>query len=94
MKTSICLTLFLAALLAASLSDAARQPVLGQIDLPHPSYYREMYLPQLTSGPSSLAWSPNSERADLFDGGFLVAPSARFQNRTAIDRWLQLRLPA
>ena len=31
-----------------------------QIDLPHSYYYHEMYLPQLTSGPSSLAWSPDS----------------------------------
>ncbi len=30
------------------------------IDLPHSYYYREMYLPQLTSGPSALAWSPDS----------------------------------
>lgn len=42
----------------AALAD--RQPVLQQIDLPHPYYYREMYLPQLTSGPGSLAWSPDS----------------------------------
>ena len=41
-------------------AQAGRQPVLGQIDLPHPYYYREMFLPQLTSGPSSLAWSPDS----------------------------------
>jgi Tol biopolymer transport system component len=34
--------------------------VLKQIDLPHSYYYREMYLPQLTTGPSSLAWSPDS----------------------------------
>ena len=39
-----------------------RQPVLKQIDLPHPYYFREMYLPQLTTGPSSLAWSPDSRR--------------------------------
>jgi len=39
---------------------AQREPVLRQIDLPHPYYYREMYLPQLTSGPSSVAWSPDS----------------------------------
>lgn len=37
-----------------------RQPVLKQIDLPHSYYYREMYLPQLTSGPSAVAWSPDS----------------------------------
>ena len=41
---------------------AQRQPVLKQIDLPHSYYYREMYLPQLTTGPSSLAWSPESDR--------------------------------
>ena len=40
---------------------AQRQPVLKQIDLPHPYYYREMYLPQLTTGPSSLSWSPDSK---------------------------------
>ncbi len=37
-----------------------RELVLKQIDLPHPYYYREMYLPQLTTGPSSVAWSPDS----------------------------------
>src|SRR4051812_18801221 len=35
----------------------ARVPVLGQIALPHNYYFRELYLPQLTSGPSSLAWA-------------------------------------
>ena len=38
-----------------------REPVLKQIDLPHSYYYREMYLPQLTTGPSALAWSPDSQ---------------------------------
>ncbi len=61
MKYQPGIVLFLAALLAAGIAQAARQPVLQQIDLPHPYYYREMYLPQLTSGPSSLAWSPNSK---------------------------------
>lgn len=41
---------------------AQRQPVLKQIDLPHSYYYREMYLPQLTTGPGSVAWSPDSDR--------------------------------
>ncbi len=41
--------------------SAQRKPVLPQIDLPHPYYFREMYLPQLTSGPSSVAWSPDSK---------------------------------
>ncbi|MBV9573032.1 MAG: CehA/McbA family metallohydrolase [Acidobacteriales bacterium] len=40
---------------------AQRDPVLKQINLPHPYYYREMYLPQLTSGPSAAAWSRDSK---------------------------------
>jgi TolB protein len=49
-------------LLATSLPlMAQREPVLKQIDLPHPYYYREMYLPQLTTGPGSVAWSPDSQ---------------------------------
>src|SRR5690242_10812364 len=39
---------------------AQREPVLPQIDLPHPYYYRELYLPQLTSGPSGVCWMPDS----------------------------------
>ncbi len=42
---------------------AQREPVLPQIAVPHSYYYREMYLPQLTSGPSAAAWSPDG--ADL-----------------------------
>jgi len=39
---------------------AQREQVLKQIDLPHPYYFREMYLPQLTTRPSAAAWSPDS----------------------------------
>jgi TolB protein len=38
-----------------------REPVLKQIDTPHPYYYREMYLPQLTTGPGAVAWLPDSQ---------------------------------
>jgi TolB protein len=38
---------------------AQREPVLKQIKLPHNYYYREMYLPQMTTGPSALTWSPD-----------------------------------
>ena len=48
----------LSAALAGS-SGPVRQPVLGQIALPHSYYYRELYLPQLTSGPSYVAWTPD-----------------------------------
>jgi TolB protein len=40
--------------------SAQRELVLKQIDLPHPYYYREMYLPQLTTGPSAVAWFADS----------------------------------
>src|SRR5271168_2706688 len=50
---------------------AQRRPVLQQIDLPHPYYFREMYLPQLTSGPSSVAWSPDSQAVVYSMGGSL-----------------------
>jgi Tol biopolymer transport system component len=55
-------TILVVVLTVVSLQNAAgqRRPVLPQIDLPHPYYFREMYLPQLTSGPSSIAWSPDS----------------------------------
>ena len=45
--------------LRPSAGAAQRDPVLKQISVPHPYYYREMYLPQLTSGPSSASWSPD-----------------------------------
>ncbi|HET7756004.1 MAG TPA: hypothetical protein VFK87_02005, partial [Steroidobacteraceae bacterium] len=38
----------------------AAPPPAAAPDLPHPYYYREMYLPQLTSGPGSVAWAPDS----------------------------------
>ncbi len=41
--------------------EAQRETVLRQIAVPHNYYYREMYLPQLTSGPSSVAWSPDGQ---------------------------------
>src|SRR3954471_22843562 len=50
---------------------AARVPVLSQIDLPHAYYYREMFLPQLTSGPSSVAFSPDGQQVAYSMGGSL-----------------------
>lgn len=59
---SIAQRLILLAALFAALPafTQSREPVLKQIDLPHPYYFREMYLPQLTSGPSAAAWAPDS----------------------------------
>lgn len=39
--------------------QAQRAPVLKQVDLPHAYYWREMYVPQVTSGPSAATWSPD-----------------------------------
>ena len=48
-------------LLAADGAFAARVPVLRQVELPHSYYYREMLLPQLTSGPSGVDFSPDGQ---------------------------------
>jgi TolB protein len=53
------LLLALALLALPHLAGAQSRP-LPALDLPHSYYFREMYLPQLTSGPSALAWSPDS----------------------------------
>jgi hypothetical protein len=42
-----------------TLVSAQRAPVLQQVKVRHPYYYREMFIPQVTSGPSAVAWSPD-----------------------------------
>ena len=56
---------------ASALPYAQRLPVLRQIDLPSNTDYREMYLPQWTSGPSSVAWMPDSQAVVLSMQGCL-----------------------
>jgi len=51
----------LAAAAFAATAQAERRPVFEQIDLPHPYYYHELYLPQLTGGPSGASFSPDSK---------------------------------
>jgi TolB protein len=50
---------------------APRETVLKQIRLPHNYYYREMYLPQATSGPSGAAWAPDGTALALSMQGTL-----------------------
>ena len=54
---------WLAAVAALGIPMAAavgqRQTVLKQIAVPHNYYFREMYLPQVTSGPGWVTWSPD-----------------------------------
>ena len=54
--------LALAPLLAFAVpAEAAREPVLSQVKHPHNYYWRELYIPQLTTGPSSVAFMPSGE---------------------------------
>src|SRR5688572_27506905 len=71
MTRKIPALLGLLTLWVAEVSLAARVPVLRQVDLPHSYYYREMFLPQLTSGPSSVAFSPDGQRVVYSMGGSL-----------------------
>jgi len=74
-------------------ASAQRRPVLPQIDEPHPYYYRELYLPQLTSGPSSLTWGPNSEELIYSMAGSLWRQKLESKGGAA-DGWAGIRLPA
>ena len=55
----ILLSLMIPVLLLGSAAEADREPVLSQITAPHNYYFREMYLPRVTTGPSSPAWMPS-----------------------------------
>jgi dipeptidyl aminopeptidase/acylaminoacyl peptidase len=48
-----------AALAVVSSLGAQRAPVLQQVKVRHPYYFREMFIPQVTSGPSAATWSPD-----------------------------------
>jgi TolB protein len=61
MKALRRLSLLLAALSLAGTAQAGREPVLKQVDLPHNYYWRELYIPQLTSGPSSASFVPDGQ---------------------------------
>jgi hypothetical protein len=45
--------------MAHSASAQRRDAPLSQVKVPHAYYWREMYVPQVTSGPSSFTWSPD-----------------------------------
>jgi hypothetical protein len=45
----------------AAVAFNTREPVLKQVDLPHSYYWRELYLPQLTAGPSSACFLPDGD---------------------------------
>ena len=53
------MTVALAIVLLPAILTAQRAPVLQQIKVRHPYYYREMFIPQATTGPGAAAWSPD-----------------------------------
>ena len=69
---------------AATPVFSQRRPVLPQIDLPHPYYYRELYLPQLTSGPTSLCWLPGSNELVYSMAGTLWRQRADSETATQL----------
>ncbi len=53
------LTIILLLLASFNSLAAQRDTVLSQVRLPHTYYWLEMYVPQVTSGPSAATWSPD-----------------------------------
>jgi len=64
-------------------THAQRRPVLPQIKVPHDYYFREMYLPQVTGGPSAVAWAPDSREVVVAMQGSLWRP--RFGTHEAVQ---------
>src|SRR5678815_4364261 len=58
-------------LTASGAANADRAAVLTQVDLPHSYYWRELYLPQLTTGPSSATFTPDGQSLIYSMGGSL-----------------------
>ncbi|MUV13636.1 CehA/McbA family metallohydrolase [Noviluteimonas gilva] len=68
MARTACIVALLASAVAAA---SGREPVLKQVDLPHNYYWRELYLPQLTTGPSGVSFMPDNETLVYSMGGSL-----------------------
>ena len=66
-----CVAALLSAATAIAGEPAGREPVLKQVDLPHSYYWRELYLPQLTTGPSSASFLPDGATLVYSMGGVL-----------------------
>lgn len=67
-----------------------RVPVLEQVKVPHSYYWREMYVPQVTTGPSAVTWSPDGREVIYSMQGFLwrqLAGTTVAQQITAGDTY-------
>ena len=78
--------LALAPLLVAAPAEAAREAVLYQVKLPHNYYWRELYIPQLTTGPSSVAFMPSGDELIYSMRRLAVAPKGRARTMPANSR--------
>ena len=58
-RRALVLAVAWSAAAAPATVQAQREPVLKQVGVPHAYYWREMYVPQVTSGPSAVTWSPD-----------------------------------
>lgn len=58
-KTLTLLSLFIFLPLGFANAEERRQPVFGQVEAPHSYYWRGLYLPHLTTGPSAGTFSPD-----------------------------------
>src|SRR5258705_9227791 len=84
-RLALGVVLLAGAQLAAPL-QAQREGVLKQVDLPHAYYWREMYVPQATSGPSSATWSP--------DGTELIYSRQGTLGRLGVESPVATQLPS
>ena len=75
MRAAAGALLLLAPLFAAAAAAAGREPVLSQVALPHGYYWRELYIPQLTTGPSSVAFMPSGDLPSSRVAGMSAAPA-------------------
>ena len=57
--------------MTAQPAAAARKAVLSSVAAPHSYYWRELYLPQLTSGPSGATFSSDGTEVIYSQGGSL-----------------------
>ncbi len=84
MRAGALALLAVPALLAAeAASGAGREPILKQVDLPHNYYWRELYIPQVTTSPSSLAFMPSGDEVVYAMAGSLGrqrAPAGDYAN--------------
>ena len=70
MRVAVLAGAALACLLSFAV-QAERKTVLAQVAVPHNYYYREMYLPRVTTGPSAADFSPDGRTLVYSMGGSL-----------------------